>query len=93
MILILIIKVIDSLIGILDSLFETQSSQNVIYKNLYVKEITIEQFIKSSFEHIRSYGSSNILVAKRLQKSLANVVKQLKNDDKKFVKDLQYNRN
>ena len=88
-----LIKVIGFLIGILDSLFETQPSQNVIYKNLYVKEITIEQFVKSSFERIRSYGSSNILVAKCLQKSLVHVVKQLKNDDEKFVKDLQCNRN
>ncbi|APC92030.1 MULTISPECIES: DUF2254 domain-containing protein [Francisella] len=86
-----VIKVIDSLTGILDCLFETQPSQNVIYKNLYVKEIAIGQFIKSGFEHIRSYGSSNILVAKRLQKSLAHVAKQLKNDDEKFV--LEYSKN
>ncbi|AEB28310.1 DUF2254 family protein [Francisella hispaniensis] len=86
-----VIKVIDSLTGILDCLFETKSSQNVIYNNLYVKEIAIERFIKSSFEHIRSYGSSNILVVKRLQKSLMHIAKQLKNDDEKFV--LEYSRN
>ncbi|AHH46000.1 hypothetical protein X557_02535 [Francisella tularensis subsp. holarctica PHIT-FT049] len=80
-----VIKVIDSLTDILDCLFEIKPSQNVIYKNLYVKEIAIEEIIKSSFENIRSYGSSNILVAKRLQKSLAHIAKQLQNDEKKFV--------
>ncbi|ADA78095.1 DUF2254 family protein [Francisella tularensis] len=77
-----VIKVIDSLTDILDCLFEIKPSQNVIYKNLYVKEIAIEEIIKSSFENIRSYGSSNILVAKRLQKSLAHIAKQLQNDEK-----------
>lgn len=48
MILILLIIAIDLLIGILDSLFETQPSQNVIYKNLYVKEITINSLLISS---------------------------------------------
>ncbi|MDE5028250.1 DUF2254 domain-containing protein, partial [Francisella tularensis subsp. holarctica] len=72
-----VIKVIDSLTDILDCLFEIKPSQNVIYKNLYEKEIAIEEIIKSSFENIRRYGSSNILVAKRLQKSLAHIAKQL----------------
>ncbi|APC94961.1 hypothetical protein KX02_1306 [Francisella tularensis subsp. novicida] len=69
-----VIKVIDSLTDILDCLFEIKPSQNVIYKNLYVKDIAIEEIIKSSFENIRSYGSSNILVAKRLQKSLEHTL-------------------
>ncbi|MDE4955426.1 DUF2254 domain-containing protein, partial [Francisella tularensis subsp. holarctica] len=49
-----VIKVIASLTDILDCLFEIKPRQNVIYKNLYLKEIAIEENIKSSIENIRS---------------------------------------
>lgn len=65
----------------------TESTTKVIYKNIYVEGIEIDRFIKSGFEYIRIYGSNNLQVAKRIQKSLLHISRQLENDNSiNFIK-------
>lgn len=82
------ISVIDSLNRCLKYLIDhTDSTTKVIYKNIYVEGIEIDRFIKSGFEYIRIYGSNNLQVAKRIQKSLLHISKQLENDNSiNFIK-------
>ncbi|AXA34277.1 DUF2254 domain-containing protein [Francisella adeliensis] len=80
------IHVIDAINRCLKKIF-TESSQDhqINYEQLYLREISIERFIKSSFEYIRVYGGGNIMVAKRIQKSLIHISKHLNGQNKKVV--------
>lgn len=81
------INVIDTINRCLNCLFDsnTVNEQQIIYENLYTKDITIDRFIRSGFEYIRIYGSSNLLVAKRIQKSLLHICKQSSDENSKLI--------
>ena len=84
------INVIDAINRCLKYLFELKhtADQEITYKNLYIDDINAQRFIQSGFEYIRIYGSSNLLVAARIQKSLIHISKQIKNDEcSKFIKN------
>ncbi|WP_081947005.1 DUF2254 domain-containing protein [Candidatus Francisella endociliophora] len=86
------INVIDTLNRCLKYLFDSSfKDKKVIYENLYIKDISIERFIKSSFEYIRIYGSSNLLVAKRIQKSLLHISKQANKENSKVIEKYMEN--
>ncbi len=87
------INVIDTVNRCLSCLFDsnTTNGQQVIYENLYIKDIAIDRFVRSGFEYIRIYGSNNLLVAKRIQKSLLHICKQSCDENSKLIANYMEN--
>ncbi|APC97188.1 DUF2254 domain-containing protein [Francisella frigiditurris] len=87
------ISVIDSSTRLIDYLLKNnKEDSNVIYEKIFMTEIPLEEFIKSGFEFIRTYGSNNLLVSKKLQASLLHIYKQASlESDKKAI--LEYTDN
>ncbi|QLE79667.1 DUF2254 domain-containing protein [Francisella sp. Scap27] len=80
------IDIVDSINRCLKTLFtHDKKNSKVKFEQISLKEIAVERFVKSSFEYVRIYGSQNIMVAKRIQKSLIHISKHLNRQNKKVV--------
>lgn len=77
------IMVMSSLTRGLSHLFKNRKKDvDVKFNNLYMKEVPVKIFVKAGFELIRKYGSADILVAKRIQKSLHYIKSMVQESEK-----------